>query len=82
MTPLNQIVCKNPRSLFGFLQIFKGEYSFAQLRIQDVHSYCTTYDQSVIAVTMDGNYYVAEIDPVMGGECKITKYTNLIQERF
>lgn len=31
---------------------------------------------------MDGNYYVADIDAVMGGECKITKYTNLIQQRF
>jgi hypothetical protein len=45
----SQIVCKNPKSMFSFLKLFRpsyftGEYSFAQLRIQDVHSYCTTYD--------------------------------------
>lgn len=78
-----EIVCSNPRSMFSFLKpfspgFFAGEYSFSQLRIQDIHSYCTTYDLSVIAVTKDGNYYVADIDPIMGGECRITKHRSLI----
>lgn len=78
-----EVICENPKSMFSFLKpispnFFAGEYSFAQLRIQDMHSFCTTYDLSVIAVTKDGNYYVADIDPILGGECRIIKHRSLI----
>ncbi len=46
-----------------------------------MHSFCTTKDLAVIAVTKDGNYYVAEIDPVVGGECRLTKHRQIVLEK-
>jgi hypothetical protein len=31
-------------------------------------------------VTKEGNYYMAEIDEKLGGECKMIKHTTLIKD--
>lgn len=49
---------------------FDSEWSFAQFRIVDSHAICAIKDKNVIAISHDGNYYQAEIDPKNGGECK------------
>jgi hypothetical protein len=45
-----------------FPKYFNSEFSFAQFRIQDMYSLCAVRDKYVIAISRDGNYYVAEID--------------------
>lgn len=69
-------VSKNPKSLFSFMKVlfpryFSSEWSFAQFRVQDMHSLCAIRDKYVIGISKDGNYYVAEIDMDLGGECKM-----------
>ena len=58
---------QNPKSMFSFLKVFfpkyfTGEWSFAQFRILDMYSLCAIRDKFVIAISKDGNYYMAEID--------------------
>jgi hypothetical protein len=33
-----------------------------------------------VAVTVDGNYYIAEIDVIKGGECKIIEKKQILLE--
>lgn len=51
---------------------FDGEWSYAQFRIQDSKALCafTEDAKTLIVVTTDGHYYLAEI-PAKGGDCKI-----------
>ena len=50
---------------------FGGEWSYAQFRIQDSKALCAFSDDgtTLIAVTTDGNYYLAEIPKKKGGDC-------------
>ncbi len=52
---------------------FKSEWSFAQFRIPDGRALCGFSEDgnNLIAVTTDGQYFVAEI-PKGGGDCKET----------
>ena len=48
---------------------FDSEWSFAQFRIKDSRALCAFADDGLlIAVSTDGNYYLAEIQKD-GGEC-------------
>lgn len=51
---------------------FKSEWSYAQLRINDGRALCAFSEDAntLIAVTTDGQYYLAEI-PKNGGDCVI-----------
>ena len=65
----------NTKSMLWFMKgvlpkYFESEWSFAQFRIVDSHSICTIKDNKVIAISNQGNYYVAEIEEKNGGECK------------
>ena len=87
VTPLFEAegLTENPKSMFAFMKIlfpryFDTEWSLAQFRIQDMHSLCTIRDKYVIAITKDGNYYMAEIDLKVGGECKMVQHRQLIKE--
>lgn len=71
--------------MFSFLKVifpryFSSEWSFAQFRIQDMHSLCSIRDNYVVAISKDGNYYMAEIEEREGGECKMIKHRLLVKE--
>jgi hypothetical protein len=71
--------------MFSFLKplfpsYFTSEFSFAQFRIQDMHSISSIKDSYVIAVTKDGNYYMAQIDENEGGECRMISHRQLVRE--
>jgi hypothetical protein len=48
---------------------FDSEWSFAQCRLVDSHVIVALKDQNIIAVSLEGSYYLATIDPKNGGEC-------------
>lgn len=51
-------------------QYFDSEWSFAQCRLKDaLPAICALKDSTLIAVSLEGNYYTAEIDMKNGGEC-------------
>ena len=60
---------------------FKSEWSYAQLRISDGRALCAFNDDAstLIAVTTDGLYYIAEI-PKGGGDCVIKEKKNLLNK--
>lgn len=69
--------------MFSFMKTvlpkyFDSEWSFAQLRIVDSHAICAIKDKYVIAISSEGNYYLAEIDHKTGGECKKAQQRPLI----
>ena len=71
--------------MFAFMSVFfpryfNSEWSFAQFRIQDMHSLCSIRDKYVVAISKDGNYYMAEIDERDGGECKMIKHRLLLKD--
>jgi hypothetical protein len=59
---------------------FNSEWSFAQFRIVDNHAICAIKDNKIIAISADGNYYLADIDSKNGGECKKLMQRNLLQD--
>lgn len=76
---------QNPKSMFSFLKVFfpkyfSCEWSFAQFRIQDWQAQCAIRDKYVIAISRDGNYYVGEIDPKLGGDCKMIQHRALVKD--
>ena len=80
---LGQSESSNTRSMFSFMKgvlpkYFDSEWSFAQLRIVDSHCICSIKDNKVIAVSLDGNYYLADIDHKLGGECKKSQQRSLL----
>ena len=69
--------------MFSFMKgvlpsYFDSEWSFAQFRIVDSHAICAIKDNKVIAISNDGNYYLAEFDTKLGGECKKLQQRGLI----
>ena len=65
-------MCKNPKELpfidrlsfmGGISKYFKGEWSYAQFRIQGERAVCGFSEDGshLITVTYDGLYYIAEI---------------------
>ncbi len=60
----------------NFIPILKGELSFAQIRIPDKKSkiaFSTEDNNTVVIITLNGNYYKAAFDPIKGGEYKEVK---------
>lgn len=59
---------------------FDSEWSFAQMRVQDSRALCAFSDDgsTLIVVSTDGNYYLADI-PKKGGECVKRETNSLIQ---
>ena len=59
---------------------FEYEFSFAQFRIQDSKALCAFADDStLIAVTTDGNYFVASIPTrKTGGDCVTKEVRSLL----
>lgn len=60
--------------MFSFMKgvlpkYFDSEWSFAQFRLVDSHAICAIKENKIIAISEDGNYYLANIDK-NGGECK------------
>ena len=57
---------------------FDGEWSYAQFRISDSKALCAFSDdaKTLIVVTTDGNYYLADIPP-KGGDCVKKDMKNL-----
>jgi len=69
------------KCLLNFLGggFFNSEWSFAQVTITDHRSICCFgADNTIIAVSIDGKYYKAQIDLEKGGECKIIQEEQLI----
>ena len=58
---------------------FDSEWSFAQFRVQDSKALCAFSDEgdTLIVVTTDGNYYLAEI-PKKGGDCVKKEMKSLV----
>lgn len=72
------ILKKLPNFLSG--GYFKSEWSFAQIRINEPNAVCTfSGDNTIVAVTLKGNYYKAEIDLKNGGEGKIIEQNQLFK---
>jgi hypothetical protein len=46
----------------------------------DNHSICAIKDNKIIAISQDGNYYLAEIDTKNGGDCKKILQRALLSE--
>jgi hypothetical protein len=46
----------------------------------DTHAICAIKDNKAIAISNDGNYYLADIDPKNGGECKKIMQRNLLTD--
>jgi hypothetical protein len=69
--------------MFSFMKgvlpsYFDSEWSFAQFRIVDSHAICAIKDNKIIAISNDGNYYLAEFEAKLGGECKKLQQRGLI----
>lgn len=60
---------------------FDSEWSFAQFRLVDSHAICAIKENKIIAISADGNYYLADIDK-SGGECKKILQRNLLNDEF
>jgi len=61
------------RFVGGIIPYFKSEWSVAQFRITEkntVVGFGPPETNTIIVLTSTGKYYVAEYDPVNGGECK------------
>jgi hypothetical protein len=58
---------------------FDSEWSFAQFRVPDSKALCAFSEDgsTLIAVTTDGSYYLADI-PKKGGDCVVRDKKNLI----
>ena len=54
-----------------FSNYFDSEWSFAQFRIPDSKAKIGfgVDPNTIIVVTYEGNYYVANFDPINGGDC-------------
>jgi len=52
---------------------FKSEWSFANVRIKDSNSICCFGEDNstIIIISSQGNYYIADIDLKKGGDCVI-----------
>ena len=64
----------------GLLPVyFRSEWSYAQLRTSGARTLCAFNDDAtaLIAVTTDGQYYMAEI-PKGGGDCVIIEKLSLL----
>ena len=73
---------KNKTSVFSFLG-FKNEKNFAQVKLEDEKSICGfAKDNTVIAISSLGKYYLSTIDTKKGGDCKITKEEELNKKRY
>ena len=75
----------NTKSMLSFMggilpSYFNSEWSFAQFRIVDSHAICALKDNKIIAISVEGNYYLADLDPKNGGECKKILQRNLLAE--
>lgn len=75
----------NPKSALKFLKFFvpyfDSEWSFAQCRINDTRAKVAFgLEDTIIAITHEGNYYKATFDPVNGGECKIEERAKILDE--
>ena len=75
----------NTKSMLSFMggilpSYFASEWSFAQFRIVDSHAICALKDNKIIAISVEGNYYLADLDPKNGGECKKILQRNLLTE--
>lgn len=76
---------QNQKSMFSFMKgvlpkYFDSEWSFAQFRVVDAKTICTIIENNIIVISIDGNYYVAEIDAKNGGECRKKTERRLLQE--
>jgi len=74
VAPAGQQTVANTKSIFSMFSsvlptYFGSEWSFAQCRLVDSHVIVAIKDTHLIAVSLEGNYYLAEIDPKNGGEC-------------
>lgn len=69
---------------------FDSEWSFAQVRVPENTAICCFNDSNKLigkfhiliqsVVGKDGNYYQADIDIKNGGECKIVKEMNFLED--
>jgi len=70
--------------MFSFMKgvlprYFDSEWSFAQFRLVDTFAICAIKENKIIAISAEGNYYMAEIDK-NGGECKKLQQRELLSE--
>lgn len=69
-------------SLFGINgTYFNSEWSFAQFRIDDLKSICALGpDNTIIAISSEGKYYLGKFDIKTGGACEKVQQTNIFSE--
>ena len=78
--PPNQITLpKNDSSIFkNMFKMSNADKSFAKVKIEDQQAICAIYNNnSIIAITSTGKYYLAQINPQKGGVLAVTQHEDL-----
>ena len=71
---------ENKSSIFKNIFGVKGEWSFAQVRLEEQKSICTfDKDNNIIVISSEGKYYHAKLNTKKGGECNIDYTTSLME---
>ena len=80
---INNDLSQNKFSFFQNFFGFKGEYSFAQIRLEDEQKCICTFDKdnNIIVIGSNGKYYHAVLDSKKGGNCVIDYSYILIEKK-
>jgi WD40 repeat protein len=71
---------ENKSSIFKSIFGVKGEWSFAQVRLEEQKCICSfDKDNNIIVISSEGKYYHAKLNTKKGGECVID-YTSSLME--
>jgi len=57
---------------------FGSKWSFSQFRVKDPHCRCAIIDKRIFAISVQGNYFMGEIQQT--GDIKIDKQADLLEE--
>ena len=71
---------ENKSSIFKSIFGVKGEWSFAQVRLEEQKCICSfDKDNNIIVISSEGKYYHAKLNTKKGGECVIDYTTSLME---
>jgi WD40 repeat protein len=78
----NKDLSQNKLSFFQNIFGFKGEYSFAQITLEEQKCICTfDKDNNIIVIGSEGEYYHAVLNSKKGGNCIIDYSYSLVEKK-
>jgi hypothetical protein len=78
----NKDLSQNKLSFFQNIFGFKGEYSFAQITLEEQKCICTfDKDNNIIVIGSEGEYYHAVLNSKKGGNCIIDYIYSLVEKK-